>query len=93
MYLYELCFNVIVPDVLGDLHMCESYVLLYVCDESTSSVVVRSISAYGRVVCYLWCLGFICKFSLLHCHYVYVMFFHGQFKFFCLVCQSVGVCL
>ena len=56
-----MCF-----DGLGYVYVCESYVVLDQCYESTS-LFVLSVYAYGGVVRYFWCFGFLCEFCFFYC--------------------------
>ena len=53
-------------DGLGYVYVCESYVVLYQCDEPLS-LFVLSVCAYGGVVGYLRCFSFLSEFCFLYC--------------------------
>ena len=54
-------------DGLGYVYVCESYVVLDQCDES-SSLFVFSVCVCGGVVGYVWCFGFLPEFCFLYCN-------------------------
>ena len=47
-------------------YVCESYVVLDLCDEPPS-LAVLSVCVYGGVVGYFWCFRFLCEFCFLYC--------------------------
>ena len=66
VYFDQLWFCVVCVDVRGYVYVCESYVVLDQCNEPPS-LFVLSVCAYGGVVGYLRCFGFLCEFCFLYC--------------------------
>ena len=54
-------------DGLGYVYVCEIYVVLDHCDEPPFLFVLSG-GAYGGVVGYVRCFGFLCEFCFLYCN-------------------------